>query len=90
MMTATRRVTVVWVLLLALTFGSFLVGLEQGAAFASVGAAIIVGIAMIKVRLIGLHFMDLRAAPRALRALFEGYVLAVFVVLVALDIFLKP
>jgi hypothetical protein len=90
MMIATRRVTLVWVLLLALTFGSFLVGVEQGAEFASVGAAVIVGIAMIKVRLIGLHFMDLRAAPRALRALFEVYVLAVFVVLVALDIFVKP
>lgn len=89
-MTATRRVTLVWVLLLALTFGSFLVGVEQGAGFASVGAAVIVGIAMIKVRLIGLHFMDVRAAPRALRALFEGYVLAVFVVLVALDVFVKP
>jgi Prokaryotic Cytochrome C oxidase subunit IV len=89
-MTATRRVTLVWVLLLALTFGSFLVGVEQGAGFASVGAAIIVGIAMLKVRLIGLHFMDVRAAPHALRALFEGYVLAVFVVLVALDIFVRP
>ena len=89
-MTATRRVTLVWVLLLALTFGSFLVGVEQGAGFASVGAAIIVGIAMFKVRLIGLHFMDVRAAPRELRALFEGYVLAVFVVLVTLDIFVKP
>ena len=89
-MTATRRATLVWVLLLALTFGSFLVGVEQGAGFASVAAAVIVGIAMIKVRLIGLHFMDVRVAPRALRALFEGYVLAVFVVLVALDIFVRP
>ena len=89
-MTATRRVTLVWLLLLALTFGSFLIGVEQGAGFASVAAAIIVGIALFKVRLIGIHFMDLRAAPRALRALFEGYVLAVFVVLVAIDIVVKP
>jgi flagellar motor component MotA len=88
-MTATCRVTLVWALLLALTFGSFLVGVEQGAAFASVGAAIIIGIAMFKVRLIGLHFMDVRAAPRALRTLFEGYVLAVFVVLVAFDVFVR-
>jgi|GEM_PF-1056583 len=88
--TATRRVTLVWVLLLALTFGSFLVGIEQGAGFASVGALIIVGIAMLKVRLIGIHFMDLRVAPVALRALFEGYVLAVFLILVALDVFVKP
>ena len=33
---------------------------------------------MLKVRLIGLHFMDLRVAPTPLRLLFEGYVLAVF------------
>lgn len=89
-MTATRRITLVWVLLLALTFGSFLVGIEQGAGFASVGAVIIVGIAMLKVRLIGLHFMDVRSAPLALRGLFEGYVLAVFAVLVAFDVFVKP
>ena len=89
-MTATRRVILVWVVLLALTFGSFLVGVEQGAGFASVAAAIIVGVAMLKVRLIGIHFMDLRVAPPALRAVFEGYVLVVFAVLVALDIFVKP
>lgn len=88
-MTATRRVTLVWALLLALTFGSFLVGIEQGAGFASAAAVIIVGIALLKVRLIGIHFMDLRGAPFALRALFEGYVLLVFVVLVALDVFVK-
>ncbi|BDB44230.1 MULTISPECIES: cytochrome C oxidase subunit IV family protein [Mycobacterium] len=88
-MTATRRVTLVWVLLLVLTFGSFLVGIEQGAGFASVGAIIIVGIALFKVRLIGVHFMDLRSAPLALRALFEAYVLVVFLVLVGLDIFVK-
>ena len=79
-----------WVLLLTLTFGSFLVGAEQGAGFASVGAVIIVGIAMFKVRLIGIHFMDLRSAPHALRALFEGYALAVFALLVALDVFVRP
>jgi hypothetical protein len=89
-MTATRRVTLVWALLLALTFGSFLVGIEQGAGFASAGAAILVGLALFKVRLIGIHFMDLRVAPLPLRALFEGYVLVVFVVLVFLDLFVRP
>ncbi len=89
-MTATRRVTLVWALLLALTFGSFLVGIEQGAGFASAGAAILVGLALFKVRLIGIHFMDLRVAPLPLRALFEGYVLVVFGVLVFLDLFVRP
>jgi hypothetical protein len=79
-------VTLVWVLLLALTFGSFVVGIEQGAGFASAAAVIILGIAMFKVRLIGIHFMDVRVAPPALRVIFEAYVLVVFTVLVVIDL----
>jgi Prokaryotic Cytochrome C oxidase subunit IV len=85
-MTATRRVTLVWVLLLCLTFVSFAVGLEQGAGVASAAAVVILGLALFKVRLIGIHFMELRVAPRPLRLLFEGYVLAVFATLVTLDL----
>jgi caa(3)-type oxidase subunit IV len=87
---AARRVTLVWVLLLALTIGSVLVGVEQGAWPASTGAVVIIGIALLKVRLIGVHFMDLRVAPRVLRTLFEGYVLAVFVALVAIALVVHP
>ncbi len=46
--------------------------------------------AMLKVRLIGLHFMDLRVAPTPLRLLFEGYVLAVFAALAILDLVVTP
>jgi hypothetical protein len=86
-MTATRRLTLVWALLLALTFGSFVIGIEQGAGFASAGAVLIIGIALLKVRLIGIHFMDLRIAPRALRVLFEVYLLVVFLALTSIDLF---
>jgi hypothetical protein len=86
-MTTTRRLTLVWALLLALTFGSFVIGIEQGAGFASAGAVFIIGIALVKVRLIGIHFMDLRVAPRPLRVLFEGYVLVVFLALTSIDLF---
>ncbi len=89
-MAATRRLTLVWVALLGLTFGSFVVGVEQSAGLASGAAIILIGVALFKVRLIGLHFMDLRVAPPALRTLFEAYVLVVFVALVALDLFVKP
>ncbi|WP_179467904.1 cytochrome C oxidase subunit IV family protein [Mycolicibacterium vinylchloridicum] len=89
-MTATRRLTFVWAVLLALTFGSFVVGIEQSADFAGAAAIAIIGIALLKVRLIGLHFMDVRVAPTALRVLFEGYVLVVFVALVILDVVVKP
>jgi hypothetical protein len=87
MMTTTRRLTLVWALLLALTFGSFVIGIEQGAAFASTGAVLIIGIALVKVRFIGVYFMDLRVAPTPLRMLFEGYVLVVFVALTGIDLF---
>ncbi len=90
-MTATRRLTLVWAVLLALTFGSFVVGIEQSADLAGGAAAIaIIGIALFKVRLIGLHFMDVRIAPTALRVLFEGYVLVVFAALVVLDLVVRP
>jgi hypothetical protein len=89
-MTASRRVEMVWALLLLLTFGSFVLGMEQNAGFASAGAAVIVAIALLKVRLIGMHFMDIRSAPWALRGLFEGYLLIVLAVLVAFDVFVKP
>ncbi|CPW26434.1 Uncharacterised protein [Mycobacteroides abscessus] len=86
----TRRLTSVWALLLILTFGSFLVGLEQSAAVASAAAVVVIAIAMLKVRLIGIHFMDLREAPRALRWAFESYVLVVFIALSGIDLVVKP
>jgi hypothetical protein len=85
-MTMTRRVTLVWVLLLGLTFASFVVGIEQGAGFAPAAAVVIIGLALYKVRLIGIHFMDLRIAPRPLRLVFEAYILIVFATLVTLDL----
>jgi Prokaryotic Cytochrome C oxidase subunit IV len=85
-MAMTRRVTLVWMLLLGITFASFVVGIEQGAGVASAAAVVIIGLALCKVRLIGIHFMDLRVAPRPLRLIFEAYVLAVFITLVTLDL----
>jgi hypothetical protein len=85
-LTATRRVTLVWAVLIALTFASFLVGIEQSVDAANAAAVVIVGLALFKVRLIGIHFMDLRVAPLALRLMFEGYVLVVFVALATIDL----
>ena len=89
-MTASRRITLVWILLLALTFGSFTIGIEQGSGFAAQAALIIIGIALFKVRLIGLHFMDLRSAIVPLRMMFEGYLIAVFTALAVVDLAVKP
>jgi hypothetical protein len=89
-MTVPRRLTLVWILLLALTFGSFVIGIEQGSGFAAQAALIIIGIALFKVRLIGLHYMDLRSALLGLRLVFEGYLLAVFTALAVIDFVVKP
>jgi caa(3)-type oxidase subunit IV len=88
--TATRRVTVVWLVLLGLTVASFLVGVEQRTGVASAAAIVIIGIALFKVRLIGIHFMDLRVAPHPLRLIFEAYVLVVLVVLATIDLAVAP
>jgi hypothetical protein len=88
-MSGTRRLTLVWALLLALTFGSFVIGIEQGRSAGSATAIIFVVVAMLKVRLIGIHFMDLRVAPQALRTIFEGYVVCVATMLVILDLLVR-
>lgn len=75
-----------WLALLGLTFASSVVRIEQGSVVTSAAAVVLIGIALFKVRLIGIHFMDLRIAPKPLRMVFEGYVLAVFLVLVTLGL----
>jgi hypothetical protein len=61
------------VLVLA-TLSSWLLGIE-GSTSTLIGCTV-VAIALIKVRLVGLHFMELRNAPAALRGAFEVYVVA--------------
>ena len=75
-----------WLVLVAATLLSYALGAEHG-----VGSAIVVvvfGIAAIKVRLIGLDFMELRSAPMLLRVAFEGYCLVLWGVLSGLYLFL--
>lgn len=72
--------TVVWMVLLAATLLTAVVGLEQHGSARPVGL-LLLAVAFVKLRLVGLHFMELRTAPAPLRLLFEGYVAAVFLVL---------
>lgn len=41
-------------------------------------------VALVKVRLVGLYFMELRSAPVALRGLFEGWIVVTGSVLIGL------
>lgn len=76
------RAGVSWLLMVLATATSFGLGLEH-APGASVAVAIF-ALAVIKVRLIGLDFMELRHAARGLRVVFEVYCVALWAVLSAL------
>jgi hypothetical protein len=62
---------VVWAVLVVATLLSWGVGSEHGTG--SLIAVVVLGVATIKVRFVGLDFMELRHAPYPLRAAFEGY-----------------
>lgn len=77
------RFTVVWVLLVAATLLSFWLGTDHGLSSAQSRTILILVVAFVKVRLVGLYFMELRTAPGALRALFEAYCAAACVTLLS-------
>lgn len=83
-MTATRRAAGVWLVLVAATGTSWILATPDRSSNSA--AAVLLVIAFIKVRMIGLHFMGIRQAPAPLRALFEGYVLVVLFMLLSLII----
>lgn len=80
------RSTVVWIVLIVATIASWAVGSEH-----RIGSAIgvlVLGIALVKVRFVGLDFMELRNAPLALRAMFEIYCIVLWCVLAAMYLWL--
>ncbi|WP_179472555.1 cytochrome C oxidase subunit IV family protein [Mycolicibacterium vinylchloridicum] len=81
-----NRAGVSWLILVTLTLASFAVGADH-----STGSLIAVGvlaIAAVKVRLVGLDFMELRHAPIPLRAIFEVYCVALWALLSGLYLWL--
>jgi len=74
-----NRATMTWLFLVALTAVSFAVGVEHGTG--SLVVLAVLAIATVKMRLVGLDFMQLRQAPIALRAAFEVYCVALWAVL---------
>ena len=74
-----NRAGVSWLLLVVATLASWLVGAEHGTG--STVAVVVLAIAAVKIRLVGLDFMELRHAPVPLRAAFEGYCVALWAVL---------
>lgn len=73
------RVTLVWIVLIAATALSWMLGTDHGISSddQSVASVVILLVAFVKIRFIGLWFMELREAPWILRGLFEAYCLIV-------------
>jgi heme/copper-type cytochrome/quinol oxidase subunit 4 len=76
-----NRISIVWLVLIAATLISWKVGTDHGV-HAHLATIIVLLVAFIKVRFVGLYFMELREAPLPLRAIFEGYCIVVCTTLV--------
>jgi hypothetical protein len=81
------RTTAVWLALTLATLlswslgGHHTLGMSNSHALASISILLI---AFVKIRFVGLYFMDLRGAPTPLRIMFETYCAVVFVALAAM------
>ncbi|MGY4710576.1 cytochrome C oxidase subunit IV family protein [Mycolicibacterium sp. CBM1] len=80
------RAGVSWLILVAATLASFALGADHGTG--SLVAVAVLAIAAVKVRLVGLDFMELRHAPIPLRAAFEVYCVALWALLSGLYLWL--
>ena len=65
------RITAVWSLLICATLLSSWVGTDHGDR--TLATLAVIAIAFVKLRCVGLYFMELRHAPPALRVVFEAY-----------------
>ncbi|MGY4103750.1 cytochrome C oxidase subunit IV family protein [Nocardia sp. R16R-3T] len=84
---ARTRVTLVWLVLVSATVLSWWLGTEGGhraGGSHALASVVIFLVAFVKVRFVGLYFMELRNAPLALRGLFEAYCLVACAVLVGM------
>lgn len=74
------RVWLTWILLIALTLiGPSLLGMDnQNSGYVAIA---IMTIAVVKIRMIGVEFMDVRHAPWKLRLGFEGFCLLLWLIL---------
>jgi hypothetical protein len=70
---AQRAIAIVWVLLVLATCASWMLGVHESGTPGDVHpvSALLLVIAMTKVRFVGAYFMELRAAPLPLRLVFE-------------------
>jgi heme/copper-type cytochrome/quinol oxidase subunit 4 len=80
-------VTAVWALLVAATALSFWLGTDHGLSSVEARTLLVMIVAFVKIRFVGLYFMELRDAPWPLRGLFEGYCIVVCVAVAGFYLF---
>ncbi|WP_372788107.1 cytochrome C oxidase subunit IV family protein [Paraconexibacter sp.] len=68
------RQSLVWAVLVLATIASLYLGTDHGLDDRDAGAAVLLGVAFVKVHLVGRHFMELHSAARWLRRVFDLYV----------------
>jgi hypothetical protein len=78
------RATLVWLILSALTISSWALGTTDGDGTHLSASVVILLVTVLKVRFVGLYFMELRGAPLSLRGVFEGYCAALWLLLTAM------
>lgn len=81
-----ERSSLVWIILVTATLASWALGSHHRAG-SEVGV-VVLGIALVKVRFVGLDFMELRNAPLVLRGMFETYCVALWSVLTGMYLWL--
>lgn len=80
------RYTVVWLVLVVATLASWAMGADHGVG--SLVAVVVLGVAVIKIRFVGLDFMELRHAPVVLRGVFEAYCIVLWCILAGMYVWL--
>jgi hypothetical protein len=81
---ARTRSTLVWAALVAATIGTWWLGVHSLPGLEDVGGgvgAFVIFVAMIKVRFVAIHFMEIGNAPLALRLIVELYCVALLSVI---------
>jgi Prokaryotic Cytochrome C oxidase subunit IV len=74
-------ITIVWVGLVVATLISWKIGTDNGV-HAHLATVIVLLVAFIKVRFVGIYFMEHRDSPLPLRLIFEGYCVVVCTTLI--------
>jgi hypothetical protein len=80
------RQLMVWLVLVLATGLTAALGLEEHGSVRWVGLALI-AIGVVKLRLVGMHFMEVRSAPRGLRMILEAYAVVLLAALAGIYLF---